>query len=127
MDTHMKENPKFIQYAIHAAQLAVADARWTHGIDKTRAGVCIASGIGSIDETTKAHDALQVSHRKVSPYFVPRILVNMAAAHVSIKFGLQGPLQAPCTACAAGAHAIGDAYNLIRLNYADTVSVASYP
>jgi 3-oxoacyl-[acyl-carrier-protein] synthase II len=88
-------------------------------IDRNRAGVAISSGIGSISDTVEQYDNMKTSYKKVSPYFVPKILVNMASGSVSIRHGLRGPCHAVATACAAGSHAIGDAYNFIRLGYAD--------
>lgn len=85
-------------------------------------GVCIASGIGDIDETRKAAVSLCTDDggglRKLSPFFIPRMLVNMAAGHVSIRFGLQGPNLAPSTACASAAHALGEAFRWIKFGCA---------
>jgi 3-oxoacyl-[acyl-carrier-protein] synthase II len=78
-------------------------------------------GIGSVGEITDASANLTKSFKRLSPYFVPKVLVNMAAGHVSIRHGLQGPVHAVATACAAGAHSIGDAYNFIRLGSADAM------
>lgn len=114
----------FIRYALTAAQYALQDARLEDfaTYDKTRVGVAIGNGgIGSITEISQTQTTLQDSYRKVSPYFVPKILVNMAAGHVSIKHGLQGPLSSVATACAAGLHSVGDAYHFIRFGLADAM------
>ena len=77
-------------------------------IDKTRCGVTIGTGgLGSLQDVT--YYSQQLGAKKISPYFVPKVLCNMAAGQVSIRHGLQGPLHSVATACAAGAHAIGDA------------------
>lgn len=123
VDRSHRDSPAFIQFAMEAAVLAAEEAGFPfQTLNPLRAGACLASGIGSIEEIVEAKASLDVSHRKVSPYFVPRILINMAAGAVSMRFGLKGPLHACSTACAAGGHAIGDAYNFIRLNYADVVA-----
>ena len=118
---NMADTPEFIQFALLASELAIQNAGGLNSIDPHRAGVCMASGIGSIQEIVNAQEAFKVSHRKISPYFVPRILINMAAAEVSLKFGLKGPQHACSTACAAGAQSIADAFHLITLNYADVM------
>jgi len=92
-------------------------------IDPTRAGVAIGSGIGSsVEEVVAAHDLIS-NHpsgiRKLSPYFVPRLLINMAAGQVSIAHNLQGPNHSCVTACATGAHSIGDASRFIQFDDAD--------
>jgi 3-oxoacyl-[acyl-carrier-protein] synthase II len=84
--------------------------------------VAIATGgMGSIQDVVTSSRNLDSSYRKVSPYFVPKILGNMAAGHVSLRHRFRGPLHSVSTACAAGSHAIGDAYNFIRLGYADVM------
>eukprot|EP00598_Pedospumella_elongata_P003826 CAMPEP_0184978708 /NCGR_PEP_ID=MMETSP1098-20130426/9143_1 /TAXON_ID=89044 /ORGANISM="Spumella elongata, Strain CCAP 955/1" /LENGTH=464 /DNA_ID=CAMNT_0027501897 /DNA_START=39 /DNA_END=1433 /DNA_ORIENTATION=- len=118
-----KQSSKFIEYAQVAAELALRNA----GINKvedivhpTKAGVAIGNGgIGSIGDINEANGNLTQSYKKLSPYFVPKVLVNMAAGQVSIKHGLKGPVHSVATACAAGAHSIGDSFNFIRLGYAD--------
>lgn len=118
-----RETSKFIRYALHASNLALKNA----GIEEVgqfyspnRCGATVGNGgIGSLPEITSSYCNLQQSYKKVSPYFVPKILVNMAAGHVSMQHGLKGPVHSVATACAAGAHSIGDAYNFIRLGYAD--------
>jgi 3-oxoacyl-[acyl-carrier-protein] synthase II len=82
--------------------------------------VAFGSGIGSIEDTASTAITLSSKgYRGVSPFFVPRILSNMAAGHISIKYGFQGPNHAVATACATGAHAIGDAFRFVKYGDAD--------
>jgi 3-oxoacyl-[acyl-carrier-protein] synthase II len=124
-----RETSKFIRYALHASDLALKNAQIEHvsaHYGANRCGAAIGNGgIGSLSEITTTSTNLAQSYKKVSPYFVPKILVNMAAGHVSMKHGLQGPVHTVATACAAGAHSIGDAYNFIRLGYADLMLTGS--
>ena len=111
----------FILYALAAAEMAMQDAALTIGPDiATRTGVIIGSGMGGA--STMDHE-IQLLHsagpRKVSPFAVPAILPNLAAGHVSIRFGAKGPINCSVTACAAGTSAIGDAYKIIAYNDAD--------
>ncbi|KAI7904204.1 thiolase-like protein [Cokeromyces recurvatus] len=115
---------KFSHYAIAAAHQALKDANWKPESDfeKQRTGVCIGSGMGSLEDivdTTNAYTA--GGYRKVSPMFVPRILINMAAGHLTMKYGFQGPNHAVSTACTTGAHAIGDAMRFIQYGDADVM------
>jgi 3-oxoacyl-[acyl-carrier-protein] synthase II len=118
-----KHTSKFIEFAQLAADLSLKDAKIANVIDvvsASRAGVAIGNGgIGSLSDINESNANLTQSFKKLSPYFVPKVLVNMAAGQVSIKHGLQGPVHSVATACAAGAHSIGDAFNFIRLGYAD--------
>jgi 3-oxoacyl-[acyl-carrier-protein] synthase II len=112
----------FILYAMGAADEAMADSGWTPADDeaRTRAGVMIGSGIGGLSAI--ADTALQLERegpRRVSPFFIPSALINLASGQVSIRYGLKGPNHAVVTACATGAHAIGDAARLIQLGDAD--------
>jgi 3-oxoacyl-[acyl-carrier-protein] synthase II len=114
----------FILYAIAAADEAVRDSGWTP-TDPTeceRTGVILGSGIGglnSIAETTLELEAK--GPRRVSPFFIPSALINLASGHVSIRYGFKGPNHAVVTACATGAHAIGDAARIIRYGDADVM------
>jgi len=112
----------FILYGVAAADEAVADSGWAPRSDeeRDRAGVLIGAGIGGLD--TIERTALQLERdgpRKVSPFFIPSALINLASGQVSIKHGLRGPNHSVVTACATGAHAIGDASRLIELGDAD--------
>ncbi|KAI7240924.1 ketoacyl synthase domain-containing protein [Hortaea werneckii] len=114
----------FAQYAIASAHEALEDAGWhpTSDNDLERTGVTIGSGIGNLDEaydTSVAFD--KGGYKKVSPLFVPRLLINLAAGHVSIRYGFKGPNHAATTACTTGLHAIGDASRLIAFNDADVM------
>jgi 3-oxoacyl-[acyl-carrier-protein] synthase II len=117
-----KEQSKFIQYANYAADMALVHAGnplEDGNYHRERVGVAIASGVGSLEEICEGAQLLEQSYRKMSPYFIPKILVNLAAGQVSVRHKLQGPCHSAVTACAAGAHSIGDAANFIRLGYAD--------
>jgi len=121
-----KEMSKITQYGVYASDLALAHAGSPLATmstdDLTRAGVVLATGgVGSISDIIDSGSSLDKSFRKLSPYFIPKVLTNMTAGHVSLRHGLRGPLLSPSTACAASSHAIGDAYNLIRMGYADLV------
>jgi 3-oxoacyl-[acyl-carrier-protein] synthase II len=117
----VKKMDVFIQYAIAASQFAMDDARLTVTPDiATRVGVFIASGIGGFTTIEREHRALlEGGPRKISPFFIPSAIINLAAGQVSIRFGAKGPNSATCTACSASAHAIGDAYEIIRRGAAD--------
>ena len=85
-------------------------------------GVFIASGIGGFTTIEREHKALlEGGPRKISPFFIPSAIINLAAGQVSIRFGAKGPNSATCTACSASAHAIGDAYEIIRRGAADVM------
>ncbi|KAJ2786192.1 Mitochondrial beta-keto-acyl synthase [Coemansia javaensis] len=114
----------FSQYAACAADQALADAEWTAASDeeRERTGVCFGTGIGSLEDIADNHGRLAAGGaRKVSPLFVPRILCNMAAGHISIRHGFRGPNHAVSTACTTGAHAVGDAMRFIGAGDADVM------
>ena len=119
----IKKMDVFIQYAIAAAEFAVCDA----GLKITpemssRVGVFIASGIGGFATIEREHKALiEGGPRRISPFFIPSAIINLAAGQVSIRFGARGPNSATCTACAASAHALGDAFEVIRRGDADAM------
>jgi 3-oxoacyl-[acyl-carrier-protein] synthase II len=114
----------FAQYAIASADEALQDAGWnpTSRQDLEMTGVTIGSGIGNLDEAYSTSVAFAKNgYRKVSPLFVPRLLINLAAGHVSIRYGFKGPNHAATTACTTGVHAIGDASRLIAFGDADVM------
>jgi 3-oxoacyl-[acyl-carrier-protein] synthase II len=119
----IKKMDLFIQYAIAAAQFAMDDS----GLQITDAnapniGVYIGSGIGGFITIEREHEALlNGGPRKVSPFFIPSAIINLASGQVSIRFGAKGPNSATCTACSASAHAIGDAYEIIKRCDADAM------
>jgi len=111
----------FIQYAVAAAQFAMDDAALQIPPEiAPRVGVFIASGIGGFTTIEREHKALlDGGPRKISPFFIPSAIINLAAGQVSIRFGAKGPNSATCTACSASAHAIGDAFEIIKRGDAD--------
>jgi 3-oxoacyl-[acyl-carrier-protein] synthase II len=114
----------FILYAIAAADEAVRDAGWTEPSeeDKLRTGVILGSGIGGLNKIAETTLELEAKGpRRVSPFFIPSALINLASGHVSIRYGFKGPNHAVVTACATGAHAIGDAARMIRYGDADVM------
>ena len=117
----VKKMDVFIQYAIAAAQFAVDDSCLRISPDMApRVGVFIASGIGGFTTIEREHKALLAGGpRKISPFFIPSAIINLAAGQVSIRFGAKGPNSSTCTACSASAHALGDAYEIIRRGDAD--------
>src|SRR4249920_3133677 len=119
----VKKMDVFIQYAIAASQYAVDDASLTFTPEEApRVGVFIASGIGGFTTIEREHLALiKGGPRKISPFFIPSAIINLAAGQVSIRFGAKGPNLATCTACSASAHALGDAYELILRKAADVM------
>jgi 3-oxoacyl-[acyl-carrier-protein] synthase II len=119
----VKKVDVFIQYAIAAAQFAMDDSKLAVTPERApRTGVFIASGIGGFTTIEREHRALlEGGPRKISPFFIPSAIINLAAGQVSIRFGAKGPNSATCTACSASAHAIGDAFEIIRRDDADAM------
>jgi 3-oxoacyl-[acyl-carrier-protein] synthase II len=115
---------EFILYAVAAADEAIADSGWKPDgyEDRCRTGILIGSGIGGL--ATIAATAVELHEkgpRKVSPFFIPSALINLASGQISIKYGFKGPNHAVVTACATGAHAIGDSMRLIQWGDADVM------
>ena len=112
----VKKMDIFIQYAVAASQFAVDDSGLKITPENaTRVGVFIASGIGGFGTIEREHKAyLDGGPRRISPFFIPSAIINLASGQVSIRFGAKGPNSATCTACSASAHAVGDAYEIIR-------------
>ena len=120
----LKKMDRFIQFALIAATEAVEDSGWvaTTDEDQWNTGVMIGSGIGGLETIFEAAQLLQEGKiRRLSPFFIPSALINLASGHVSIKYGFKGPNHAVVTACATGVHAIGDAARLISFGDADVM------
>ena len=119
----VKKMDVFIQLAIAASQYAVDDAKLKVTPDfANRTGVFIASGIGGFSTIEREHKALlEGGPRRISPFFIPATIINLAAGQVSIRFGAKGPNSATCTACSASAHAIGDSFEIIKRDDADVM------
>ncbi|SDF68744.1 MULTISPECIES: beta-ketoacyl-ACP synthase II [Thalassobaculum] len=115
---------RFILFGMVAAQQAVEDSGWTptDAEGQERTGVMIGSGIGGLTTIAEAAVLLQErGPRRISPFFIPSALINLVSGQVSIKYGFKGPNHSAVTACATGAHAIGDAARLIALDDADVM------
>lgn len=119
-----KKMDRFVQFAVVAATEAVEDSGWTPTTEEERcaAGVMIGSGIGGLSTIYEASQLVASGKtRRLSPFFIPSALINLASGHVSIKYGLKGPNHSAVTACATGVHALGDAARLIALGDADVM------
>ena len=119
----VKKMDLFIHYAMAAAEIAMRDAAFQVGPSEAdRVGVYIGSGIGGLPSIERQHEILlREGPRRVSPFFIVGLIVNMASGQVSIRYGAKGPNQAACTACATGTHAIGEAYEIIKRSDADVM------
>ncbi len=119
----IKKTGRFIQIALAAADFAMKMSALQIGADiADRAGVYIASGIGGFDVIEREHEKLlKGGPGRISPFFIPGTIVNLASGHVSIRYGARGPNSATATACSAGAHAIGDSFKIIQRGDADVM------
>ena len=119
----VKKMDIFIQYALAASEFAMEDSGFVVQEENAeRVGVFIASGIGGFSTIEREHSALlKGGPRRISPFFIPATIINLAAGHVSIRFGAKGPNSATATACSASAHAIGDAMKIIQRGAADVM------
>ena len=122
----VKKSDTFIHYALAAAQFAVDDSGLTTDripeSEADRVGVIIGSGIGGLPLIETMHAILlEKGPHRVSPFFIPGLIVNMAAGQVSIRYGARGPNTSPATACTTGLHAVGDAFRLIQVGEADAM------
>ena len=119
----VKKTDAFIQFALAASEFALEDSGFAVTEENaSRVGVVIGSGIGGLPLIESMHQVLlERGPSRISPFFIPGLIVNMAAGQVSIKYGAKGPSTAPCTACTTGLHAVGDAFRLIRTGEADAM------
>ncbi|MCE1244090.1 beta-ketoacyl-ACP synthase II [Oryzomicrobium sp.] len=120
----LKKMDAFILYALAAAHEAIEDAAWRPDDveSRNRTGVMVGAGIGGLPAIEAAARTLERSSaRRISPFFIPSSLINLAAGHIAINHGFRGPTHAAVTACASGAHAIGDAARMIALDDADVM------
>ncbi|HEV3471784.1 MAG TPA: beta-ketoacyl synthase N-terminal-like domain-containing protein, partial [Actinomycetota bacterium] len=113
---------RFTQLAVAAASLAWDEAGCSEAVKPDRTGVIIGSGIGGLSTIEREHDNYR-DHgpRRVSPFMVPKLMPNAAAGAVAMKYGLFGPNFAPTSACATGAHAVGEAYRYVKAGLADVM------
>jgi len=119
----VKKMDSFIHYAVAAAECAMKQSGLTITPELSeRTGVFIGSGIGGFTIIEREHlNFLEGGPRKISPFFIPSSIINLAAGQVSIRIGARGPNSAPCTACSSGAHAVGDAFRVIARGDADVM------
>lgn len=112
----LKKMGRFIQLALAGADFAVKMAEWTpRQSDLDEVGVYVSSGIGGFDIIEREHaKLLQGGPGRISPFFIPSAIVNLASGHISIRYGARGPNSATATACSASAHAIGDSFKIIE-------------
>ena len=117
----LKKMGRFIQVALAAADFAVRHANWKpEDSDLDEVGVYVSSGIGGFDIIEREHWKLvQGGPSKISPFFIPSAIVNLASGHISIRYGARGPNSATATACSASAHAIGDSFKIIERGAAE--------
>lgn len=119
----VKKMDLFIQYALAAAHFAMEDS----GLQITeenaeRVGVLVGAGLGGLPTIEKYHAAmLEGGYKKISPFFIPMLIINLAPGHISIKYGAKGPNLSSVSACATGTHSIGDAYHMIKRGDADAM------
>jgi 3-oxoacyl-[acyl-carrier-protein] synthase II len=119
----LKKMGRFIQVALAGADFAVKSANWKpEDSDLNEVGVYVSSGIGGFDIIEREHLKLvQGGPSKISPFFIPSAIVNLASGHISIRYGAKGPNSATATACSASAHAIGDSFKIIERGAADVM------
>ncbi|RNB76386.1 beta-ketoacyl-[acyl-carrier-protein] synthase II [Brevibacillus invocatus] len=119
----IRRTDRFVQFGLAAAKMAVEDSKLEITAENAeRVGVYIGSGIGGLSTWEDQHSVLlEKGPRRVSPFFIPMLIANMASGAVSIQFGAKGPTSSAITACATGTNAIGDALRLIQFDHADAM------
>lgn len=120
--SEIRKSDKFVQYAIAAASQAVADSGIDGKIAPERFGVYYGSGVGGFETfISEENNLINKGPSRVSPHFIPKMIANMGAGNIAIKFGAKGPCISVTTACATGTTAVGEAFRAIRYGYADAV------
>ncbi len=119
----IKKMDLFIQYAMAAAHFAMEDSGLVINEENAeRAGVLVGSGLGGLPAIEKYHIAqMEGGYKKISPFFIPMLIINLAPGNISIKYGAKGPNVSSVSACATGTHSIGDAYHIIKRGDADAM------
>lgn len=119
----VKQGDLFIQYAVACAKMALDDSGLAiTDQNRTRVGTLVGAGLGSLSEIEETHKiVMEKGPKRISPFFIPRIIANMAGGHISIAFGAQGPNACTVTACTTGTHSIGDAAKIIERDDADVM------
>ena len=114
---------RFCQFALVAADKAIRQAAIDFAVgDSYRYGVLVGSGIGGLDEIESQHSMLfDRGPDRISPFMIPKLIINAASGNISVRWGLRGPNTAVCTACASGTNAIGDAFRIIQIGVADVM------
>lgn len=119
----VKKMDRFIQLALAAAQMAMDDSGFKISAENSeRVGVIVGAGMGGLPAIEKHHSIiLEKGPKRITPFFIPMLIINLASGHISIRYGAKGPNSAAVTACASGSHSIGDAFRLIQRGYADAM------
>jgi 3-oxoacyl-[acyl-carrier-protein] synthase II len=119
----IKKMDLFIQYALAAAQFAMEDSGLAVTEENAeRVGVLVGAGLGGLPTIEKYHSAfLEGGYKKISPFFIPMLIINLAPGHISIRYGAKGPNISSVSACATATHSIGDAYHIIKRGDADAM------
>jgi len=119
----IKKMDLFIQYAVGAADLAMKDSGFEITEENAeRVGVLVGAGLGGLPAIERYHEAmLEGGYKKISPFFIPMLIINLAPGQISIKYGAKGPNISSVSACATGTHSIGDAYHMIARGDADAM------
>ncbi len=119
----VKKMDLFIQYALGAADMAIKDAGFEITEENAeRVGVLVGAGLGGLPTIEKYHQLMtEGSYKKITPFFIPMLIINLAPGHISIRYGAKGPNLSSVSACATGTHSIGDAYRVIQRGDADAM------
>jgi len=119
----IKKMDRFIQFSLAASSMAMEDSALKITDENAdRVGVIVGAGMGGLPAIEHYHKVLlEKGPRRITPFFIPMLIINLASGQISIRFGAKGPNSAAVTACASGSHSIGDAFRLIQLGYADAM------